>query len=148
MHVCLYIYSIVVNMKLFTYFDYVVFNRVMQLDIPIEYVIYFKIKTVIKVVTTKRKIGKSVMHILAKGKSMLPTLKEGENYKLALLENQDVDVGDIIVYCVENLVICHRVINIIRSKNNTVFLKTKGDNCTEPDPYAVTLDMVIGKVIV
>jgi signal peptidase I len=88
------------------------------------------------------------MNILAKGNSMFPTLKDGELYNLVLLENGNVDTGDIIVYCVNDIIICHRIINIIQSKDNTLFLVTKGDNCAESDPYAVTLDKVIGKIII
>lgn len=89
------------------------------------------------------------MNILAKGNSMLPTLKNGELYSLELLKNNDISIGDIIVYCInDGTVICHRVMDIIYSKNNTIFLITKGDNCTEIDPYIVTLDKVIGKIII
>ena len=88
------------------------------------------------------------MTILAKGNSMLPTLKDGETYNIELLENTTIQIGDIIVYCIDNLIICHRVINILSSKNNHTFYKTKGDNCTDPDPYAINSDMVIGKILI
>lgn len=58
-----------------------------------------------------------------------------------------IQIGDIIVYYVDSLLICHRVIGIISSKNNCTYYKTKGDNCNKSDPYAITLDMVIGKII-
>ena len=88
------------------------------------------------------------MKIMAKGNSMLPTLKEGEVYKLELCTNSDIKEGDIIVYYVGEILVCHRVIKIFHSKSDQVFFKTKGDNCAEADPYAITSNMVIGKIII
>ena len=85
------------------------------------------------------------MNVLVKGDSMLPTLEDGAFYKLVLDKN--IQKNDIIVYCKDGMIICHRVVDIIYSKSNLVFIKTRGDNCKNPDPYAVTLDMVIGKII-
>lgn len=86
------------------------------------------------------------MNILAKGTSMLPTLKEGKIYSVKLIKEDELKVGDIVVYCVDDLVICHRVVKIIHTQSGNIYLKTKGDNCVEADPYAITLDMVVGKV--
>ena len=86
------------------------------------------------------------MKILAKGDSMLPTLKDGEFYEMELLNGESICVGDIIVYCMEGLVICHRVIRVICTKSNMIFIKTKGDNCAKADPYAITMDKVLGKI--
>ena len=88
------------------------------------------------------------MNILAKGNSMLPTLKDDEIYNIELIENNTIQIGDIIVYYADSLLICHRVIGIISSKDNHIYYKTKGDNCNKPDPYAITLDMVIGKIVI
>lgn len=86
------------------------------------------------------------MYILAKGNSMLPTLKSGKLYKIDNSLNDTISVGDIIVFNVKDLVICHRVIKVINAKNKEVFFKTQGDNCEKPDPYAVTQDMIIGRI--
>ncbi len=88
------------------------------------------------------------MQILASGNSMLPTLEDGKTYNIELVDDRTIQQGDIIVYYADGIVICHRVISILISKNNTVFYRTKGDNCTKPDPYAITKDMVIGKIII
>lgn len=88
------------------------------------------------------------MNILAKGNSMFSTMKEGELYNIDIENNKVLNIGDIIVYVKNEMVICHRIIDIIRTKNNSIFYVTKGDNCTEPDPYAITLDKVIGKIII
>lgn len=86
------------------------------------------------------------MKILAKGNSMLPTLEDGEIYNLEIGYN--IKIGDIVVYNINSLIICHRVVDIIVTRNKTVFLITKGDNCPEVDPYPITLDKVIGKIII
>lgn len=86
------------------------------------------------------------MRILAKGTSMYPTLKEGQIYTLESFNKEKFSIGDIIVYCVDNLTICHRVIKIIHTRSGEVYIKTKGDNCAVADPYAITLDMVVGKI--
>ena len=56
------------------------------------------------------------MNILAKGNSMLPTLKDGEIYNIELIEEDVIQIGDIIVYYVVSLPICHRIIEIFIEK--------------------------------
>ena len=86
------------------------------------------------------------MQILAEGNSMYPTLVAGGKYNVILVKEEDIVVGDIIVFFINNIVICHRIIEIICFKNNKRFYKTQGDNCSEPDSSAVTFDMIIGKI--
>lgn len=78
---------------------------------------------------------------------MLPTLKDGKVYNMIMTTDSEIVVGDIVVFHLDGMNICHRVIKVIRSRSGEVFLKTKGDNCLEPDPYAITIGMVIGKII-
>lgn len=87
------------------------------------------------------------MHILAKGNSMLPTLEDGKLYEIELVRENLIEVGDIIVYRWNQVVICHRVVRVLLTKNQSIFFETKGDNCNMPDPYVVTGEMVIGKVL-
>lgn len=87
------------------------------------------------------------MYIVAKGNSMIPTLIDGKSYRMELIKDENIQKGDIIVYSVNEMLICHRVIGVLRSRNDKVFIKTKGDNCIEPDPYAITLGMVLGKIV-
>lgn len=86
------------------------------------------------------------MKIRTQGDSMFPTLVDGALYEIEPLYEQTVYIGDIIVYCVDNLTICHRVIDIRRSKSRKLFIKTQGDHNPDPDPYVVTLDMIVGKI--
>ncbi|MCI8377003.1 MAG: signal peptidase I [Lachnospiraceae bacterium] len=88
------------------------------------------------------------MKILAKGNSMFPIMKNGEYYDLLEVIFGQICIGDIIVYQIDNMFICHRVIKIIYSKKGTIFYKTKGDNCDVPDPYAITHEQIIGKIVV
>lgn len=86
------------------------------------------------------------MEILAQGNSMLPTLISGERYNVEIVEKETIKIGDIIVFCVDEFVICHRVVQKICFRNKSVFFVTKGDNCKEVDPFAVTADMIIGRI--
>lgn len=86
------------------------------------------------------------MYILAKGDSMLPTLVDGEYYRIEQIENDVISPKDIIVFNKDGMIICHRVMQVIHTKSGKVFIKTKGDNCPSPDNFAVTIDMIIGKI--
>lgn len=86
------------------------------------------------------------MQILAKGNSMYPTLMNGEKYEVEPIDQQSVREGDIIVFFAYGEVICHRVIKKITTKSGKIYLKTKGDNCNDADAYAISTDMLIGKV--
>lgn len=89
------------------------------------------------------------MYIKAQGNSMVPTLKNGECYAVELIDNGlDISIGDIIVYCIDQLVVCHRVINIIHMNGGRLFFRTKGDNCAKADGWAVTTEMIVGRVII
>lgn len=86
------------------------------------------------------------MYILAKGDSMLPTLVDGEYYRVEPIENGEISPKDIIVFKKDGITICHRVLRVIHTRNGKVFIETKGDNCSIPDNFAVTIDMVIAKI--
>lgn len=86
------------------------------------------------------------MYIIAKGNSMLPTLKDGYMYKVEPVVDGRVYLNDIIVFQIGELVICHRVVKLVNTKKGYSFIKTKGDNCLEPDDFAVRTDMIIGKI--
>ena len=86
------------------------------------------------------------MYMLAKGDSMLPTLCDGEYYRIEPIGNGEIYPEDIIVFNKDGITICHRVLQVIHTKSGKVFIKTKGDNCPSPDDFLVTTDMVIGKL--
>jgi len=82
------------------------------------------------------------------GNSMYPTLKDGDLIVVKKVNPNELSVGDIIVY--ESPLdpesrIVHRIIEIV-SYNPPAF-RVKGDNRDTPDPWIVTSDMIIGKVI-
>lgn len=86
------------------------------------------------------------MKIRASGASMFPTLLDGHYYDMIIDEDLEFKNGDIIAFCVNKLVVCHRIVDIRRSKCGKVFYKTKGDNCSNCDPWAITPDMILGIV--
>lgn len=88
------------------------------------------------------------MYVCASGNSMHPTLRSGEKYELEILDtNTELCPGDIIVFCIDDLVVCHRITKVLHSKKNKTFICTKGDNCEYPDPWVVTLEMILGRIV-
>lgn len=89
------------------------------------------------------------MVIKAQGDSMIPTLKNGECYFIEFIDNgSDISIGDIIVYSVDKTPICHRVVDIIHTKAGRLFFRTKGDNCKKADDWVITMEMIVGRVII
>lgn len=86
------------------------------------------------------------MKILAKGESMLPNMHDGQYYEVEFCNAGNYLKGDVIAFCCREIVICHRVVKIIRSRNGSCFYFTKGDNNEEIDDFAVTEDMILGKI--
>lgn len=89
------------------------------------------------------------------GKSMEPTLQEGDMVFWLPAKMDDVHVGDIIIYksyVYEDKIICHRVVDI-KEYGNAIYFETKGDdnNYTDqrgshaPERY-VGADHFLGKV--
>lgn len=90
---------------------------------------------------------KNEVYILAKGDSMLPTLVEGKIYKVEPVAEGGVYPNDIIVFKKNGRLICHRVKRIIQTRNGQFFIETKGDNCPMPDPFTVTFNTIVGKIL-
>lgn len=79
------------------------------------------------------------------GPSMYPTLRSGDGLILyTYTSTDDVSIGDIIVYPHPNkpFDVVHRIINKL-----TGGVITRGDNNNKIDPYIITYDNIIGKVI-
>jgi signal peptidase I len=79
------------------------------------------------------------------GPSMYPTLRNGDGLKLEKYKNRkDIQKGDIIVYPhpEKNFDVVHRIINFAGTN-----IITRGDNNNKIDPYFVTYEDIIGKVI-
>lgn len=77
---------------------------------------------------------------------MLPTLTEGSVYETKPVECCKLNIGDIIVYYMDDMIVCHRIVKIIQSKSGKLFFRTKGDNNSNTDPYAVLPDYILGKL--
>jgi len=80
-------------------------------------------------------------YIIVMGRSMEPTLKQGD---LAILKRaESYSVGDILGYVTPyGPIVIHR---IVAAKGGAFILK--GDNRTSVDPWDVTQDMVLGKLL-
>lgn len=86
------------------------------------------------------------MQVIARGNSMLPTLTEGSVYTAEPVNSFELDVGDIIVYYIDEMIVCHRITKIIRSKSGRLFFRTKGDNNCSADPYTVLPQYILGRL--
>ena len=81
--------------------------------------------------------------------SMYPTLQAGDLVLIQGVDPRELRVGDIIVYkssLSPSGFVSHRVIEI-REENGKLVFVTKGDNNPEPDPYPVSQDDVVGRVV-
>jgi len=85
---------------------------------------------------------------------MYTAIRDGDRVTIELCVNGSlVKVGDIIVYSTiatgmnsGYMWIGHRVIEKY-SSSGTWFFKTKGDNCSEPDPWEVPEYWLLGKIV-
>ncbi len=81
--------------------------------------------------------------------SMYPTLKINDIIVVKNIQPDEIKVGDIIVFrspLNPDIPIVHRVVDIGMTGGRKFFI-TKGDNNPTRDPWTVTPDMIIGKVI-
>jgi len=88
--------------------------------------------------------------VVASG-SMKPTLNVGDLLIIGGINSSNLKVGDIIIFRPPNpywngVPWVHRIV-IIQHKDGNVIIKTKGDANTYPDPFWLTGENVIGKVI-
>ena len=81
--------------------------------------------------------------------SMSPTINKGD---VVIIEKTDgnfdkLKKGDVIAFRYSNVIIVHRIINIVKNEGN-IYFYTKGDFNLEVDNFVVKKDMVIGEVSV
>lgn len=76
------------------------------------------------------------------GVSMYPSLQEGWSAEVVPAEGKDLEIGDIIVFEMENEFIVHRIVGSIKNNNKTYLLQ-KGDN--DSLPHFIKEDQVLGK---
>jgi len=86
-------------------------------------------------------------HIILSG-SMEPAIKTGAMTVTREIKPEEVQVGDIIGFKMENvdIPICHRVIEIVENEEGIGFL-TKGDANAEPDDWIVRPESLMGKTV-
>lgn len=93
-------------------------------------------------------------YLTASGSSMYPAIRDGDRVTIELcVDGSLVNVWDIIVYSTiatgmnpGYMWIGHRVIEKY-SKSHIWFFKTKGDNCSEADPWEVPEYWLLGKTV-
>ncbi|MBI4244738.1 MAG: S24/S26 family peptidase [Planctomycetes bacterium] len=74
------------------------------------------------------------------GESMYPVIKEGDI--LYIINTKNIDEGDIVVFQKGDMQIAHRVVKISGDS-----ITTKPDSQLENDPYTVSYDELLGKVV-
>ena len=89
--------------------------------------------------------GQSV-RFRAPGRSMYPTIREGEAITVEPILPSEVKVGDIILYRSDDGVIAHRVTRIERGENDGRRFILRADTWGEYDE-PVYADQVMGKVV-
>ncbi len=75
--------------------------------------------------------------------SMSPTIEVGDLAISSSVDNEDIKVGDIIVFRHSGILICHRVIGIDAEAG---WIQTQGDANEDPDPYTITYNDVVTEV--
>lgn len=82
--------------------------------------------------------------VIATG-SMEPMIKPGDVIIVQKIDGKNVELGDVIQFKRDNILISHRVIEIIE-EDNTKNYRTKGDNNSSADVELVEIHQVKGKV--
>jgi len=82
----------------------------------------------------------------AEGKSMQPTIRDGESITVQPMEPSDVKRGDIILYRSGGAVIAHRVEEIAWNGSRIAFFILRGDASSSPD-QPVRPERVLGRVV-
>lgn len=89
--------------------------------------------------------GKSV-RFSAPGRSMYPTIREGETITVEPIVPSQGKVGDILLYRFENGVVAHRVARIEQREKNARRFIFRGDTWGDYDE-PVHADQIMGKVV-
>jgi signal peptidase len=84
---------------------------------------------------------KSINYI---GPSMNPTLKTGDRLHITPYDGQTIQRGDVVVFIppAGDSKIIHRVV-VIDSRG----IRTRGDNCTDVDPWILNPEQILGRVV-
>ena len=93
------------------------------------------------------------IRLLTSGKSMWPTIKEGQIIIVEVVASQKLNLqirkNDTIAFYakLEKKIIAHRVIDK-RKKGNIFYYQTKGDNIKSKDLVIVSSKYILGKVLI
>lgn len=84
--------------------------------------------------------------VIATG-SMEPLIKPGDVIIVKKVDADEIKVGDIVQFQSENILISHRVIDVMMNEEKKKSFKTKGDNNSIPDNSLVSSEFVKGKIV-
>ena len=78
------------------------------------------------------------------GPSMNPLFKSGDRLKIISHHQDKIRVGDVVVFDSpeDEAKVVHRVVSV--SSNG---IKTRGDNCDQVDPWVLSPDHIVGRVV-
>ncbi len=78
------------------------------------------------------------------GTSMNPTLKPGDRLDTVPYDRQEIRRGDVIVFIspADESKVVHRVVSV-----DSNGIRTRGDNCNRIDPWVLSPDQIVGRVI-
>ncbi len=78
------------------------------------------------------------------GTSMLPTLREPELLEVAPTHGRRPRVGDVLYFRSpqDGFMVVHRAVSV-----GPQGVRTRGDNCTGPDPWVLGADDILGRVV-
>jgi signal peptidase I len=89
-------------------------------------------------------VGLRVAH--TSGISMEPGLKSGDVVLIKDVKQNDLKVGDVVVFSALDSQFMHRIINISTAPDGQLMLVTQGDNVAKPD-FAIHASQVTGKLV-
>lgn len=78
--------------------------------------------------------------------SMKPNINKGDVVVIEKTNDyQNIKIGDVLAYKHDNIIIVHRVVNILE-ENGEYYFYTKGDNNNSEDNFVIYEDMIVGVV--
>ena len=78
--------------------------------------------------------------------SMSPVYRRGDAVIYEKIDVKKLEVGDILAFRKNNIVITHRIVKIWK-QNDRYYFTTKGDNNNSVDNFKTSEDLVLGKVV-
>ena len=77
---------------------------------------------------------------------MKPNINKGDVVIIKKLDNyESLKIGDVLAFKHDNIIIVHRIVNIIEEDGKYYFY-TKGDNNNSEDNFAIYEDLIVGVV--